>query len=180
MMRRLPVRLSPAADELLSSWINRHAAFYVVPPLVMLRHCLPDARSLRTADLHLTDTQVDHLASIFATEPDVVRGMTFTNVPQSARRLIAARPLQFCPNCLSGHEDPRAILRSQLSGWRVTCPFCGGPFQAGTEHDNLPSPFCQYRNAALRGEKLLDDEAERGIRTWTSPSDIARLLLSGE
>jgi hypothetical protein len=126
MMRRLPVRLSPAADELLSSWINRHAAFYVVPPLVMLRHCLPDARSLRTADLHLTDTQVDHLASIFATEPDVVRGMTFTNVPQSARRLIAARPLQFCPNCLSGHEDPRAILRSQLSGWRVTCPFCGG------------------------------------------------------
>lgn len=31
--------------------------------------------------------------------------------------------------------------------------------------------------AALRGEKLLDDEAERGIGTWRSPADIARLLL---
>ena len=39
--RRLPVRLPPHSDELLSSWIGRHAAFYAVPPLVMLRHCLP-------------------------------------------------------------------------------------------------------------------------------------------
>ena len=123
---QLPVCLPPAADELLSSWIGRHAAFYAVPPLVMLRHCLPDARSLRTADLHLTDTQANHLASMLATEPDVVRGTTFTNVPQSAGRLIAARPLQFCPNCVSGNEDPRPILRSQLLGWRITCPLCGG------------------------------------------------------
>ena len=33
---------APFADELLSSWISRHAAFYAVPPLVMLRHCLPE------------------------------------------------------------------------------------------------------------------------------------------
>ena len=32
-------------------------------------------------------------------------------------------------------------------------------------------------SAALYGEELLDDEAERGIATWTSPTDIARLLL---
>jgi len=36
-------------------------------------------------------------------------------------------------------------------------------------------PFRQYHLAALRGEKLLDDEAERGIRIWTI--EIARLLL---
>ena len=35
----------------------------------------------------------------------------------------------------------------------------------------------EYRSAALRGEKLLDDQAERGIGTWTSPAEIARLLL---
>ena len=44
--RQLPVLLLPVADELLSSWINRHADFYAVPPLVMLRHCLPEAHSL--------------------------------------------------------------------------------------------------------------------------------------
>ena len=42
--RRLPVILPPHPDELLSSWISRHATFYAVPPLVMLRHCLPEAR----------------------------------------------------------------------------------------------------------------------------------------
>lgn len=49
--RQLPVVLSHHSDELLSSWIGRHAAFYAVPPLVMLRHCLPEASSLRAADL---------------------------------------------------------------------------------------------------------------------------------
>lgn len=64
------------------------------------------------------------------------------------------------------------ILRSQLLGWRITCPLCGDPF-----HDELPSPFRQYRNVALLGEKLLDAEAERGVRTWASATDIACLLL---
>ena len=40
-----------------------------------------------------------------------------------------------------------------------------------------PPLFPQYHRAALRGEKLLDDEAERGIRTWASLAEIARLLL---
>lgn len=44
------VTLAPRADELLSSWIGRHAEFYGVPPLAMLRHCLQEAPSLRTAD----------------------------------------------------------------------------------------------------------------------------------
>lgn len=52
--RQLPVCLPPHSDELLSSWISRHAAFYAVPPLVMLRHCLPEASALRAADLHLS------------------------------------------------------------------------------------------------------------------------------
>lgn len=48
--RQLPVRMPPHSDELLSSWISRHAAFYAVPPLVMLRHCLPEVPSMRSAD----------------------------------------------------------------------------------------------------------------------------------
>ncbi|MCB1465924.1 MAG: TniQ family protein [Rhizobiaceae bacterium] len=174
--RHLPVCLPPVADELLSSWISRHAAFYAVPPLVILRHCLPEVRSLREADLHLSGDQEIRLARMFATEPAVVRRMTFANVAQSSRRMIAARPLQYCSSCSLGHREPGPTLRSQLLGWRITCPHCGDLFRelGGRE---LPSPFHQYRDAALRGEKLLDDEAERGIRTWTSPADIARLLL---
>lgn len=174
--RQLPVRLSPVADELLSSWINRHADFYAVPPLVMLRHCLPEARSLRAADLHLSADQEIRLAKMFVTEPAIARRMTFTNVARSSRRLIAVRPQQSCPNCSACRAEPGPTLRSQLLGWRLTCPLCGCPFR-DTDERELPSPFRQYCHAALRGEKLLDDEAERGIATWTSPAEIARLLL---
>src|SRR5690606_40000841 len=65
--RRLPVVLPPHPDELLSSWISRHASFYMVPPLIMLRHCLPEVSSLRSADLHLTGDQETRLANMFAT-----------------------------------------------------------------------------------------------------------------
>jgi len=174
--RQLPVRLPPVADELLSSWIGRHAAFYAVPPLVMLRHCLPEASSLRAADLHLSGDQEIRLASMFSTEPVVIRRMTFANALQSSHRLLAARPAQVCTNCSANGVDPAPILRSQLLGWRITCPLCGSRLRDAGGGE-LPSPFRQYRDAALRGEKLLDDEAERDIRTWTSPTEIARLLL---
>ena len=174
--RQLPVRLLPVTDELLSSWINRHADFYAVPPLVMLRHCLPEARSLRAADLHLSADQEIRLAKVFAAEPAVVRRMTFTNVARSSRRLIAVRPQQTCPNCSVRRTEPGPTFRSPLVGWRLTCPACGDLFR-DTDGRELPSPFRQYRDAAIRGEQLLDDEAERGIATWTSPSEIAQLLL---
>jgi hypothetical protein len=176
MIRRLPVRLSPVADELLSSWINRHAAFYAVPPLVMLQHCLPEASALRAADLHLSSDQEIRMANMFAIEPAVVHRMTYANVVQASQRLIATRPTQHCTHCSPGEVEPAPILRSQLLGWRITCPLCGNRLRdVGVRA--LPSPFQQYRVAALRGEKLLDDEAERGIRTWTSATEIARLLL---
>ena len=174
--RQLPVRLPPVADELLSSWIGRHAAFYAVPPLVMLRHCLPEASSMRAADLHLSSDQEIRLASMFSADPAVTRRMTFGNVVQSSHRLLAARPAQYCTNCSLAGAEPAPILRSQLLGWRITCPLCGSQLREAGGRE-LPSPFRQYRVAALRGEKLLDEEAERGIGTWTSPADIARLLL---
>lgn len=173
--RPLPVVLSRHSDELLSSWISRHAAFYAVPPLVMLRHCLPEASSLRAADMQLVGDQEIRLANMFATGPAVMRRMTFTNVAQASRRLIATRPTQICTNCNPGDTEP-LILRSQLLGWRITCPLCGDQLRDPDKRE-IPSPFRQYRSTALRGEKLLDDEAERGIGTWTSPTEIARLLL---
>ncbi|WP_352989122.1 TniQ family protein [Mesorhizobium sp. M1233] len=174
--RQLPVRLPPYLDELLSSWIGRHASFYAVPPLVMLRHCLPEASSLRAADLHLSSDQEIRLANMLATDPAVVHRMTFANVAQPLRRLIATRPTHYCTNCSSAGAEPAPILRNQLLGWRITCPVCGNQLRDAGERE-FPSPFQQYRFAALRGQNLLDDETERGIRTWTSATEIARLLL---
>ena len=174
--QQLPVRLLPVPDELLSSWFNRHAAFYAVPPLVMLRHCLPEVRSLRAADLHLSDDQEIRLARVFATEPADIRRMTFANVPSWFHRFIAARPVQRCTNCNPIQAAALPVLRDQLMGWRITCFRCGDLLQDRDGHV-VPSPFPQYHSAAVRGEKLLDNEIEHGVRRWTSPTEIARLLL---
>ncbi|GCA49925.1 hypothetical protein KGO5_02371 [Sinorhizobium sp. KGO-5] len=95
----LPVTLAPHTDELLTSWISRHAEFYAVPPLAMLRHCLPEASSLHAANRSLNGDQVIRLAAIFSTEPATVRRMTLSSITQSSRRLLAARPLQSCSAC---------------------------------------------------------------------------------
>ncbi|HEY0124484.1 MAG TPA: TniQ family protein [Rhizobium sp.] len=174
--RRLPIRLAPCADELLSSWIARHAAFYATSPLAMLQHCLPDLRSLRAADLNLTEDQVVRIAHIFSIEPDTVRGMTFSDIPQSSRRMIASEPRQSCSSCRRAADGMPVILRSQFFGWRITCPLCGGTLRTIGGRDG-PALFGGYHDAALMGEEMLDNEAEHGIQNWVSPSEIARLLL---
>ena len=174
--RRLPVTLAPCTDELLSSWIGRHAEFYAVPPLAMLRHCLPEASSLRTADLDLNEDQVFRLARMFSADPATVRRMTFANIAQSSRRLIAKEPVQSCSRCHLAKHEPRPVLRSQLLGWRITCTLCGCLLRHSGSHDRR-SPFGRYHGTSLIGERLLDDEAERNVQTWTSPAAIARLLL---
>lgn len=102
--RRLPVTLAPRPDELLSSWIGRHAEFYGIPPLAMLRHCLPEASSLRTADLNLNENQVFRLARMLCADPTTIRHTTSANVAQSSRCLMRKR--------LYSHAQP-VILQSQ-------------------------------------------------------------------
>jgi hypothetical protein len=142
----------------------------------MLQHCLPEVISLRAADLDLSAVQASRLGNALSIEPSAVRAMTFATVNKTSRRLIGAKPLQSCVHCAPARSDCRPTLRSQLLGWRMTCPLCGEPF---SDPDGLEgaSPFLKYRQAALHGERLLDAEAERGKATWVSPVDIARLLL---
>lgn len=142
----------------------------------MLRHGLPDAVSLHIADRTLSRDQAGRLAEMFSMDAKIVRQMTFANVQRSAHRFISKEPIQRCSGCNSGVPDPEPILRSQLQGWRITCPHCGQPFQDSAQSDRC-HPFDQYHAAALRAEKLLDDDAERGIESWTSPLELARLLL---
>ncbi|CAN7653162.1 hypothetical protein LJR235_005022 [Pararhizobium sp. LjRoot235] len=131
---------------------------------------------MRTADLDLTEGQVVRIACMSSVDPATVRRMTFSNIAQSSRRLIAGEPRQLCCSCRSTIDGLQTILRSHFLGWRITCPLCGTHLQNIGGRDR-PSPFSRYHNAALIGERLLDDEAESGIQNWVSPSEIARLLL---
>jgi hypothetical protein len=58
------IGLPPVLDELLSLWIARQGAIYNVSPRAMLRHLVPEARSLKCADDYLADKQGKLLAHI--------------------------------------------------------------------------------------------------------------------
>lgn len=177
MSGRLPVTLPPDADELLSSWIGRHADFYGVSALTMLRHCLPEAASLRTVDFALSNNQAKAIAEMFSIDAKTVLGMIFSCTSKSMNRFIAKEPIHRCVKCNPSSRGSVPILRSQLQGWRITCPQCGNWLHDETEAKGNRHALAPYRNAALRGEKLLHNEAEHGIETWISPLDLARLLL---
>jgi len=181
--KQLPVVLPPVPDELLSSWVARHAAYYDVSPRAMLRHAIPGAGSLSSADENLTNEQANLLAHIFRREPSEIRPMSFTDVQNSARCLVAASAVQTCQSCATRQTESGAvlpILRSWRLAWRITCPVCGSPLQAmgqgsavGSAND--PAALASWEDA-LDGERLLDDFAERGVQTWASPIDLLRLL----
>jgi hypothetical protein len=182
--KQLPVVLPPVPDELFSSWIARHAGFYGVSPRAMLRHAVPNARSLRDSDNQLAEGQGRLLAHIFRREASEIRRMTFANIAISATRLVTAQPIQTCSTCVAKNENAdatTAVLRSWHQAWRIICPICANPLSAvgqgsGADRGDGP-PSLVYRDDALKGERLLDNYAERGVQTWASPIDLLRLLL---
>lgn len=176
MTGHLPVTLPPLPGELLSSWISRHADFYGVMPSTMLRHVLPEAMSLRAIDLSLSKAQTNRIAGMFGVSLKDVRDMSFADVPKAAHRFISKSPMQRCARCTQTDVSPPPILRSELQGWRITCPHCEEPYQDKTASDGNQA-LAPYRPAARRGETLLQNHAERGVEPWLPPLEIARLLL---
>lgn len=172
----MPVCFPPDPDELLSSWIGRHAIFYNVPPLTVLQHAVPNLRSLKAADLDLTQDQAEALAIIFRTTATAVFGMTFATAPNATRWLISSRVMQACQTCSTQPTQDAPVLRSQLQGWRITCPTCDGLLHDPDGFESQLAPNLLWR-AASRGEQLLHCEAHDGSRHWISPAVVARLLL---
>ena len=129
-VRPLPVVLPPLADELLSSWIDRHAAFVGVSGLRLLRHCHIEVKSVRDLDLKLTRSDAGVLAEVLRCSPHLIRNMTQSYGGRVRSRLVAIRrPLQICKPCARRHDahpvTRGARLRNWMEGWRVSCPICG-------------------------------------------------------
>jgi hypothetical protein len=181
----LPVVLKPADDELLSSWIARHAEYYNVSPLAMLRHCLPDATSLRAADLRLNSEQAARIALIFHSAPAEIRRMSHADIPQDAVRLLARKAVQTCLRCEQDNARRNvfaARLRSSLEGWRLTCRSCGSRLVELGEPERCRSReqgdmFANLWPEALRGQNLFEDAIVHNNWPWASPVHILRLLL---
>lgn len=184
-VKGLPVVLKPVGDELLSSWISRHAELHCVKPLAMLRHCLSDAASLRSKDLRLSAEEAIRVGHIFHSPPADIRRMTHADAPESARCLLAPRPIQICLVCSeknSQNEAGRAILKSSLEGWRITCPVCESKlFELRQDKecsvDETPAQYPELWERALHGQQLFVDAIVHNTWLWASPIHVMRMLL---
>src|SRR5208283_4523509 len=84
----LPVVLRPVADELLSSWLARHAAYYGVSGPFFAKWLRLGTRNLSVLDHRLGLTQVVRLSEKLRCDPTALIAMTFINTPSGAAELI--------------------------------------------------------------------------------------------
>jgi hypothetical protein len=129
-----PVILPALPDELLSSWLHRHAGLYGISSRRLLRHVEVDAVSLRSLDLELTAYDQHRLAHAFRSDARVIRQMMQLRGRSRPSGLIATdRPMQTCRRCIGRHQaQPElrgARLRSWMEGWRISCPVCSAPME---------------------------------------------------
>jgi len=188
-LRPLPVVLPALRDELLSSWLSRHAVFYGVYGGQLLRRCGVNAPSLRHLDLCLSRNNVHRLAATFRCDPTTIRRMTQLPSGRRPDGLIATvRPMQFCGRCIVRHRAVEvtrgARLRSWMEGWRLSCPVCGGRLKDARPIDVLTKvdaddPFlASVADLARRGERLVDAVIGKAGPAGVLITALLRLLLA--
>jgi hypothetical protein len=184
VIKPLPVVLKAQPDELLSSWLVRHATYYGVARRRLLDHVGLSAPSLETLDHKVSLAQQIVLAGFFHCEPAEVAAMSHVAVREDLRRLVRRSvPLQECRSCARNAElanAPGAIGRSWMQGWRITCRACGSRLvdAAGSqETETKVDVFDEYWCSAREGEELLERHAFGFDATALSPLAMLRLLL---
>lgn len=171
-IRPLPVILPPLTDELLSSWINRHAAFIGVSGMRLLRHYGIDVPTVRDLDLELSRCDGSKLAEALRCSPQVLRNMTQSRGERVRSGLVAIRqPTQICRPCAVRHSansvTRNARLRSWMEGWRITCPICRTELEDFRLYTRLfradPADglLMQIKAIAREGEQKIDRSSRR-------------------
>ena len=171
-IRPLPVILPPLADELLSSWINRHAAFVGVSGVRLLRHYHIEVASVRDLDLGLSRRHATLLADVLRCSPHLIRNMTQSRGGRVRSRLVAiGQPTQICRPCAHRHAADALTrgtrLRSWMEGWRIACPICGAAledFRLCTRlfrADPADALLARIGGGARDGERIMDRASKR-------------------
>jgi hypothetical protein len=185
--RPLPVVLKPVADELLSSWLGRHATYYGVTGPFLAKWLMLGTRNLSALDYHLGLAQVACLSKKLRCDPMVLIAMTYVVVPrQSADMICQGRVPQICRPCAERHAREGAagaVPKHWRKAWRVTCPACDAPLSDTNERPEIrktlrdTSPFEHLWPEALAGEQAVERFLGGDVSFEYSPIAIMRALL---
>lgn len=105
-IRPFPVVLRPRPDELLSSWLMRHATYYGVTRRRLLDHVGILSPSVEALDREITLGQQIMLAGYFRRQPFEIAAMSYETARSTMRALI--RPSAPQPSCHCLRREGRA------------------------------------------------------------------------
>jgi hypothetical protein len=177
-----------ARDELLSSWLSRHARFYgVTGPFFAKWLGLGDLR-LSTLDHRLSLGQVARLTEKLRCDPVTLIGMTQINTRdgQVCNHISRGRVPQICYACADRYvqeEAEGAVSKHWSKAWRITCPACGLPFTDTNEHRGSratlleTTPFEDLWLEAVAGEQIVEQYIVDEKPAEHCPIAILQMLL---
>ena len=185
--RPLPVVLRPVEDELLSSWLARHAAYYGVTGPFFAKWLMLGTSNLSVLDHRLGLAQVARLSEKLRRDPIALIAMTFIDAPAGSAELICRnRAPQICRPCADRHAREGAsgaVPKHWRKAWRVTCPACGAPLSDTNERPDTgetlrdTSPFAHVWKEALAGEAIIERFLHGDSSFDYSPIALMRALL---
>jgi hypothetical protein len=185
--RPLPVVLGPVADELLSSWLVRHAAYYGVTASFFAQWLMLGTRNLSVLDHRLGLAQVARLSEKLRCDPITLIAMTFVDAPgRSAELICRGRAPQICRACADRYAREGAsgaVPKHWRKAWRVTCPVCGAPLSDTNDRPDAretlreTSPFGRLWREALAGEAIMEGFLRGDCSFESSPVALMRALL---
>jgi hypothetical protein len=183
----LPVVLKPVLDELLSSWLGRHAAYYGVTGPFLANWLMLGTSKLSALDYRLSLPQVARLSEKLRCDPISLLRMTFADTLGRYSDIICrGRVPQICRPCADRFAQENAadaVLKHWREAWRITCPVCRSPLCDTDEHyDNRESlrdtsPFGFLWSEALAGEEIIERFLGGDDAFEYSPIALMRLLL---
>ena len=184
IIKSLPIVLREQPDELLSSWLARHARYYGVGRLRLLHHCRLSSPTLEALDQEISFGQQIMLAGYFHREPSEIAAMSHVAVKPEFHNLIRrSHPVQWCQYCskvAERSEGGSAIGKSWMQGWRITCRICGNrlvdtsaTFESKTHWDS----FARYWEMGCEGEAIFESCLSNPAQSGPSPMTALRLLL---
>lgn len=124
---RLPVVYAPEADERLSSWIARMAAFYAMTVSEFVAVLGLQGCDVFDLEWRLSEGQGVLIAARTGLSPEAVQAMTFRELGAAARMMIARKNRHMCPLCPEEQHRKSAALP-----WRFRCPLHGVEFRDAT------------------------------------------------
>jgi hypothetical protein len=182
-----PVVLPSVSDELLSSWLRRHAGFYKVTEPFLIRWMGLAVPKFTELDFQINLSQIAAISKMLRCNPTTAIGMTHNTMSAESRVLIVkGKNPQRCHHCsdqFRAKEAGDAVAKSWHHAWRITCPSCGSPLADTNSHRNSrdtlidTSAFAQCWDAALIGETIVERSIKEEGRAIGAVIALIELLL---